>query len=116
MVPIGEIRLFGQDAHRELCKIMASFRRQWSSTGTFQPVRIRAGDVDADGRAEMVLSDGQVLDAATGLREWLASLGFGTNFELLDIDGDGVPEIIGQSPGRALRVWDARVRSERRVP
>lgn len=94
----------------------SSFRRQWSSTDNFSPVRIRAADVDGDRRVEMVLSDGQVLDGVNGRLEWQAPAAFGTNFELLDVDGDGIPEIVGESGGQPLRIWDARVRSERRVP
>ncbi len=93
----------------------SSFLREWTSMDRFQVRRIRAGDVDGDRRAELVLDTGQVLGAGTGREEWQAQSAFGLQFELIDLDGDGIPEIVGEGPGQPLRMWDASTRRELRV-
>ncbi len=93
----------------------ASFLREWSSMNDIQVTRIRAGDVDGDRRAELVLDNGQVLDARSGRVEWQAQSTFGPQLGLLDLDGDGIPEIVTESPGQPLRIWDASARRELRA-
>lgn len=90
-----------------------SFGREWTSLDNYQAVRIRCGDVDGDGRAELVLNTGQVLDSGTGRVEWSDQV-FGEGLELLDFDGDGILEILSEGPGQPLRVWDADFRAEKR--
>ena len=90
-----------------------SFSREWTSLNNYEAVRIRCGDVDGDDRVELVLNTGQVLDSGTGEVEWEDQV-FGVRLELLDIDGDGIPEILTEGPGGPLRVWDADFRAEKR--
>lgn len=93
----------------------ASFVREWTSMDDIRAARIRAGDVDGDRRAELVLDTGHVLDARSGRVEWQAPSTFGPQLELLDLDGDGIPEIVAESPGQPLRIWDASGQRELRV-
>ena len=90
-----------------------TFSREWTSLNNYEATRIRCGDVDGDGRAELVLNTGQVLDSATGEVEW-EEQAFGSRLELLDFDGDGVLEVLTESDGSPLRVWDIDYRSEKR--
>jgi len=90
-----------------------SYGREWTSLDNYEAVRIRCGDVDGDGRVELVLHTGKVLDAGTGQVEWSDQV-FGARFELLDFDGDGILEILTEGPGQPLRVWDVDFRSEKR--
>ena len=93
----------------------SSFLREWTSMDRYQVIQIRAGDVDGDRSVELVLDTGQVLDASSGREEWAASDPFGTRLELLDLTGDGFPEIVGESPGLPLRIWEGSSQRELRV-
>jgi hypothetical protein len=90
-----------------------SYGREWTSLDNYEPVRIRCGDVDGDGRMELVLNTGHVLDSGTGAVEWSDQV-FADRFELLDIDGDGVLEVLTEGPGQPLRVWDVDFKAEKR--
>ena len=93
----------------------SSFLREWTSMDRYQVIQIRAGDVDGDRSVELVLDTGQVLDASSGREEWAASDPFGLRLELLDLNGDGFPEIVGESPGLPLRIWEGSSQRELRV-
>ena len=55
---------------------------------------------------------GQVVDSVSGDIEWEDEPFFG-KIELLDINGDGVPEILTENPGNGpMKVFDASYRSE----
>jgi hypothetical protein len=85
----------------------------WESTDTYTDNEIAIGDVDGDGRPEIVLNtSGKVLDAAFREVEWTYDPGFGTEMELFDIDADGRLEIIAVGADGLLRVFDV---DERRV-
>jgi hypothetical protein len=68
--------------------------------------------VDGDGRVEIVLNSGQVLDSSRAEVEWEDEPFFG-KIELFDIDGDGIPEVLTENPGGGpLKVFDVDYRSE----
>ncbi|RKZ17297.1 hypothetical protein DRQ50_05155 [bacterium] len=89
-----------------------TFNRKFTTTGEYTATIVRCGDVDGDGRVEIVLNSGQVVDSVTGEIEW-EDEPFFSRIELLDIDGDGMPEILteGEISG-ALKVFDVDFRSE----
>ena len=90
-----------------------TYSREWTSLNNYQATRLRCGDVDGDGRAEIVLNTGQVLDSATGDVEW-EEQAFGNRLELVDFDGDGILEVLTESDGVPMRVWDIDYRAEKR--
>lgn len=67
-------------------------------------------DVDGDGAEEIVLNDGLVFDARFHDLEWQSPEAFGERLGALDIDNDGIPEIIGEYDGRYLRIFDIDLR------
>jgi hypothetical protein len=70
------------------------------------------GDVDGDDRIEIVLNTGQVLDSVSAIVEWEDQTFFG-KIELLDIDGDGIPEVLTENPGDGpLKVFDVDFKAE----
>ena len=88
-----------------------TFNRDWTSLQNYEANQIRCGDVDGDNRVEIVLNTGQVIDGRTGELEWAAEV-FDIFIELLDFDGDGIPEILTWGPGRPLRAFDVDYRKE----
>jgi hypothetical protein len=90
----------------------ANFTKNFTSINEYSATQIRCGDVDGDSRVEIVLNSGQVVDSVSGDIEWEDEPFFG-KIELLDIDGDGMPEILTENPGNGpLKVFDADYRSE----
>ncbi len=90
----------------------ATFTKNFTSIQEYSATQVRCGDVDGDGRVEIVLNTGQVVDSVSGDVEWEDEPFFG-KIELLDIDGDGMPEILTENPGNGpLKVFDADYRSE----
>ena len=88
------------------------FLREFASNQTYIATDLAVGNVDSDPALEVVLNTGTVIDAVRGEPDWLAEP-FGTIIELLDIDGDGIQEIIGYSIGEALRIFDADEQQEK---
>lgn len=87
---------------------------QWRSDQSNLTAReILIGDVDGDGEKEIVLNDGYVFDARFFDLEWQSPESFGERLGLLDIDEDGIPELIGEFQGRYLRIFDVDLRREK---
>jgi hypothetical protein len=84
----------------------STFNKEWTSLNPFEATMIRCGDVDGDGRVEIVLNSGQVIDSVSGSIEWEEKTFF-QNIELLDIDGDGMPEVLTENGlSGPLKVFD----------
>jgi hypothetical protein len=77
-------------------------------------LEVRVGNVDNDPQLEIVLNNGRILDALTADPEWETSP-FGNSIDLIDIDGDGIDEVIGYGqPGQdTIRIFDVDERQEK---
>ncbi|MFH1841721.1 MAG: hypothetical protein ABIF77_00805 [bacterium] len=91
-----------------------TFNREWTSMQEYEATRMLCGDVDGDNRNEIILNNGQVLDARSGDVEWEDEV-FGSRIELLDMDGDGVLEIITESDGMVVKIYDVDHRMEKHL-
>jgi len=88
--------------------------REYQSADKFDAEYMVMGDVDNDGEKEIVLDSGFVVNARSLYIEWQTDY-FGTRLVLFDFDGDGIDELISESGGGGLRVYDLDIRQEKAV-
>lgn len=87
---------------------------EWRSDQTnLKTTDILIADVDGDDEEEIVLNDGYVFNALFRDLEWQSPENFGERMGLLDVDGDGILELIGEFNGRFLRIFDIDLRREK---
>jgi hypothetical protein len=91
-----------------------TFNREWTSLQEYEATRMACGDVDGDRRNEIVLNTGQVIDSRSGDVEWEDEV-FGSRIELLDMDGDGLPEVLTESDDAPMKVFDVDHRKEKHL-
>lgn len=115
-----------QDKQRELSRLFIydclSYIDEWSGEQGLSAQSILVGDLDADGILEIVLNSGFVVDSRTLVVEWRYSGGFsqssfGHKIGYADLDGDGIPELIGEfesstTPRRFIRIFDVELQAE----
>ena len=90
---------------------------EWSSEQGLSAESIIVADLDDDGILEIALNTGFVVDAAFQRVEWRWPDGFGQKIGYADLDGDNIPELIGEywsvtRPRRTIRVFDVDLQAE----
>jgi hypothetical protein len=86
---------------------------EWQSQSEFDARQIVIGNVDDDEQPEIILNTGAIIDSRFYNIEFQADNAFGDRISLLDINGDGVPEIFGELLDFNLKVFD--IYAEREV-
>lgn len=80
--------------------------REWESQRSFEADIMLLGNVDNDEQLEIILNTGIVFDSRFYVVELEYEPGFGNRIRLLDLNGDGIPEVIGESTDRTILVFD----------
>ena len=89
---------------------------EWRSDQTnLNATDILIGDVDGDGADEIVLNTGYVFDARFHDLEWQSPEPFGQHMGILDIDNDGIVELVGEFGGRFIKIFDIDLRREKSI-
>lgn len=85
---------------------------EWRTEDTFQASEILFANLDDDPQLEIILNTGTVIDSRFRTIDInvVRDGGFGTQLRLLDISGDGIPEIFGINLDESLRVYDPGAR------
>ena len=104
--------IFCADEHLYIYDAESLFE-EWRSDQELTAQDLVAADVDGDGAMEIVLNTGFVLDARFRDVEWQAPEPFGDRLRLLDVDDDGIPEVIGESSDNTLKVFDIDLKREK---
>lgn len=85
----------------------ATLFKEWQAPGSVPGDWIAVGDVDGDGTLEVVLNSGYILDAKFFRVE--GTLGYlGERISVIDVDSDGVDEILAEDDQGTISVYDAR--------
>jgi hypothetical protein len=79
---------------------------EWVSTFPVVAQMIRLGNLDDDPQQEIILNTGTIIDSKFFNIEFEWDRPFGARIELFDMNGDGIPEIFGESPDMTLKIFD----------
>ena len=85
---------------------------EWQSQDEFTAAQIITGDVDDDEQLEIILNTGIILDSRFYNVEFQSEDVFGDRIFLLDINDDGIPEIVGEYRDFNLRFFDVYAERE----
>lgn len=93
---------------RLICLDGSSKLVEWETDGFPGVSDMALGDTDEDGQLELVLNSGVVYDTRHLRIEFESPEPFGVRIDLIDLTGDGVPEVVGEGRDSTLRVFDVR--------
>jgi hypothetical protein len=79
---------------------------QWSSTIPLVATFLAIGNVDDDPQPEIVLNTGKIVDGRFYNIQFQTDKVFGDRIELLDVTGDGYPDVVGEFSDRSIKVFD----------
>jgi len=88
---------------------------EWRSPDNYTASEIGVANLDDDDQLEIVLNTGTIFDSRFFSVEQYSRKGdqtFGRRLKFLDMNGDGYPEIFGEEPGFALKIYDAYAQRE----
>jgi hypothetical protein len=79
---------------------------EWVSQVRVSAQMIKLANIDSDPQLEIILNSGIIFDSKFYNIEFEWDRPFGSRIELFDINGDGIPEIWGESTDLILHVFD----------
>lgn len=82
-----------------------NFTFEWVSERQYSAEQILIANLDSDSQMEIILNTGIVVDSRFYNID-LTAPRFGDRISLADMNGDGVPEVIGNNPDFSIRVYD----------
>jgi hypothetical protein len=86
----------------------------WRSQDEYTAAELLVANVDDDTQPEIILNTGHIIDSRFYTIEPsnVGSGAFGKRIRLLDLNGDGYPEVVGEMPGYVLKVYDVYAQRE----
>jgi len=85
---------------------------EWQSQKELHAQEIIVANVDDDEQGEIILNTGTILDSRFYNIEFETEKPFGERISLIDINGDGIPEIFGENCNFSLRIYDVYAERE----
>lgn len=79
---------------------------QWSSTTAMVATFLVIGNIDDDPQPEIVLNSGKIVDGRFYNIQFQTDKAFGDRIDLLDVTGDGYPDVVGEFSDRSIKVFD----------
>lgn len=105
--------IFCADGHLIIYDGREQFEEWRSEQDNLEATEILIADVDGDEVDEIVLNSGYVFDARFHDLEWQSPEPFGQRMGFLDIDDDGILEVIGEFGQHSIRIFDIDLRREK---
>ena len=97
--------IFVADSHLHIYDSLSK-SKEWESQREFDAQEIVLGNVDDDDQLEIILNTGIVVDTRFYNVEFEAEIGFGEKISLMDVNGDQIPEVIGETGDYTIRIFD----------
>ena len=86
---------------------------EWISQERYIATDMAIGNVDSDDDPEIVLNSGEILDIRFKSVKWKSDIPFGSRLYLLDVDSDGLLELVTEYNQAYVRIIDIDQRREK---
>jgi len=86
---------------------------EWKSSDTYTATDMLVGNVDTDDDEEIILNTGEILNKQFKDVEWRSTIELGSRLYLVDMDNDGIMELITEFAESYVRIIDVDQRREK---
>lgn len=86
---------------------------EWVSQEKYSATDMIIGNVDRDPEQEIILNTGEILSSQFKDLEWQSNIAFGSRLYLIDMDDDGILELITEFDQSYVRIIDVDQRQEK---
>jgi len=86
---------------------------EWTSQERYSATDMKIGNVDNDPEYEIILNTGEILDSQFKDLEWQSTIPFGSRLYLIDMDDDGILELLLEYDQSYVRIIDVDQRQEK---
>jgi len=86
---------------------------EWTSSELYSATDMVIGNIDADEEREIILNTGEILNMRFKSLEWRSDIEFGNRLYLIDIDDDGILELVTEYGESYVKIFDLDQRREK---
>lgn len=86
---------------------------EWTSSDLYSATDILIGNVDNDPEPEIILNTGEILSLRFKDVEWKSTIDFGSRIYLIDMDSDGILELVTEYGESYIKIIDVDQRQEK---
>lgn len=86
---------------------------EWISQERYSATDMQIGNVDNDSEYEIILNTGEILDSQFKDLKWQTTIPFGSRLYLIDMDDDGIMELLTEYDQSYVRIIDVDQRQEK---
>ena len=86
---------------------------EWTSTDLYSATEMLIGNVDTDPESEIILNTNEILNIRFKDVEWISTIDFGNRLYLIDLDDDGILELVTEYNESFIKIIDVDQRQEK---
>ena len=86
---------------------------EWRSTQAYEATDMIVGNVDKDPEIEIIMNTGEILSSKFKNVKWKSDIELGDRLYLIDIDDDGILELVNEYDQSYVRIIDVDERREK---